>query len=373
MISSLVSSMISSLKFQRQHATDRVVDQVQFERLLTLEYRRSERTGGRFALILIDMSGSVRDGEGPSFAGIALTLSAATRETDVTGWYRFPSTLGVILTTINGTDRKTIEATVVRRIRNLLSGSLGAEAAELVRVSCYLFPQEQEDDGSPSGGDSESTFPVGARRAKSRSMSLKRAVDVSGSLAALVLLAPVFAVVAALIKLTSQGPVFFRQMRVGQSGRRFTLLKFRSMSIDSDPRIHEEFVTRFIDRKHPEPGGLFKIPNDPRVTPLGRMLRKASLDELPQFLNVLRGDMSLVGPRPPIPYELEKYSLWHLRRIQDAKPGITGAWQVDGRSRTTFDEMVRMDLRYIRDQSFWLDLKILLKTPFAVLSGEGAH
>ena len=113
--------------------------------------------------------------------------------------------------------------------------------------------------------------------------------------------------------------------------------------------------------------------NDPRVTPLGRFLRKTSLDELPQFINVLKGDMSLVGPRPPIPYEFENYDTWHRRRVLEAKPGITGLWQVMGRSRTTFDEMVRLDLQYIRDQSFWLDLKILVKTPVAVLSGSGAY
>jgi lipopolysaccharide/colanic/teichoic acid biosynthesis glycosyltransferase len=132
-------------------------------------------------------------------------------------------------------------------------------------------------------------------------------------------------------------------------------------------------VRSLIENKLDEPAGSFKIKNDPRVTAVGRMLRKSSLDELPQFINVLRGDMSLVGPRPPIPYEFESYSLWHRRRILQARPGITGEWQVHGRSRTTFDEMVRMDLRYIRNQSLWLDVKILLKTPLAVISGDGAY
>jgi lipopolysaccharide/colanic/teichoic acid biosynthesis glycosyltransferase len=202
--------------------------------------------------------------------------------------------------------------------------------------------------------------------------ALKKALDVSGSLAALILLSPLFIIISILIKLTSPGPVFFRQKRIGQFGKEFTFLKFRSMYVNSDPGIHQEYIRRLIDRKVDESDGVYKLKCDPRVTRIGRFLRKSSLDELPQFINVLRGDMSLVGPRPPIPYEFEEYSLWHCRRVLEAKPGITGAWQVGGRSRTTFDEMVRMDLRYISDQCLWLDIKILLKTPFAVLRGDGA-
>jgi lipopolysaccharide/colanic/teichoic acid biosynthesis glycosyltransferase len=145
------------------------------------------------------------------------------------------------------------------------------------------------------------------------------------------------------------------------------------MYVNNDPEIHRKYVQNLIAKKVDEGGGSFKIKNDPRITAVGRFLRKSSLDELPQFLNVLHGEMSLVGPRPPIRYEFENYALWHRRRILEVKPGITGEWQVSGRSRTTFDEMVRMDLRYIRQQSVWLDLKILLKTPFAVISGNGAY
>jgi lipopolysaccharide/colanic/teichoic acid biosynthesis glycosyltransferase len=144
------------------------------------------------------------------------------------------------------------------------------------------------------------------------------------------------------------------------------------MYADNDPEIHKKYVHSLIEKKVSE-SGTFKIKNDPRVTPLGRFLRKSSLDELPQLINVLKGEMSLVGPRPPIPYEFEKYSVWHRRRILEVKPGITGEWQVNGRSRTTFDEMVRMDLRYIQNQSIWLDLKILLKTPLAVMMANGAY
>ena len=206
--------------------------------------------------------------------------------------------------------------------------------------------------------------------------AIKRGLDVIGSLTLLVVLSPLFLLIAALVRVKSRGPVFFRQVRIGQMMKPFTMLKFRTMYLDADPRLHHEFVSSFIKASGqvPEPcqNGFFKLANDPRVTPVGHILRKTSLDELPQLWNVLCGDMSLVGPRPPLLYELEQYKPWHRRRILEAKPGITGLWQVAGRSRTTFDEMVRLDLRYARTRSLWTDIKILLATPAAVISGKGA-
>jgi lipopolysaccharide/colanic/teichoic acid biosynthesis glycosyltransferase len=152
------------------------------------------------------------------------------------------------------------------------------------------------------------------------------------------------------------------------------------MYINNNQDVHKEYVHNLIAKKVSGQTGtestekkVYKITNDTRVTLLGKFLRKTSLDELPQFVNVLKGDMSLAGPRPPIPYELEKYDIWHRRRVLEIKPGITGLWQVIGRSTTTFDEMVRLDLQYARSWSLWLDIKILLKTPKAVLAGKGAH
>ena len=155
-------------------------------------------------------------------------------------------------------------------------------------------------------------------------------------------------------------------------------LKFRSMYFENDAEIHREYIRQFIsageDHQRPDDSnGVYKIKDDPRVTRIGRFLRKTSLDELPQFFNVLRGEMSLVGPRPPIPYEVEIYGVWHRRRFLEAKPGITGLWQVEGRSRVKFDEMVRLDLKYAKTWSPWLDIKILLRTPAAVLRGSGAY
>jgi lipopolysaccharide/colanic/teichoic acid biosynthesis glycosyltransferase len=150
------------------------------------------------------------------------------------------------------------------------------------------------------------------------------------------------------------------------------------MHTGNDPRIHMDYVKQFIEGRVSADtcgtnGQVFKITHDPRLTKVGQFLRKTSLDELPQFLNVLRGDMSMVGPRPPIPYELENYDVWHRRRLLEVKPGITGLWQVAGRSRLPFDDMVRLDLRYATTWSLWLDLKILLRTPQAVFSGHGAY
>jgi exopolysaccharide biosynthesis polyprenyl glycosylphosphotransferase len=206
---------------------------------------------------------------------------------------------------------------------------------------------------------------------------VKRLMDITGSLFLLMLLSPVLFLIAAAVKLTSRGPVLFRQQRIGEHGTPFTFLKFRSMYVNNDASQHKEYVRQLIAgqaAKHPANGtdGVFKLTNDPRITTVGNFLRRTSLDELPQFINVLRGEMSLVGPRPPVPYEVEAYAIWHRRRVLEAKPGITGLWQVQGRSRVGFDEMVRLDLRYARDCSPWLDLKILWQTPKAVIAGDGA-
>ena len=174
---------------------------------------------------------------------------------------------------------------------------------------------------------------------------VKRIVDLLGSFSLLVLLSPVFVCIGVAIKLTSPGPILFRQTRIGQFGLPFMFLKFRSMYTDADPRVHEEYIKEFIVQSKNGSGtpdglkqdGLFKLSNDSRITRLGHFLRRSSLDELPQLLNVLEGTMSLVGPRPSIPYEIKDYDLWYRRRVLEAKPGITGLWQVQGRSRITFE------------------------------------
>ena len=209
--------------------------------------------------------------------------------------------------------------------------------------------------------------------------SIKRGIDVIGALFGILLLSPLMLIIAVLIKVTSPGPILYRQERMGFLGNKFTFLKFRSMYAGCDENRHKEYVTNFIKNNHDEgkcssgDKSLYKMQDDPRITPLGRFLRKSTLDELPQFLNVLRGEMSLVGPRPAIPYECDSYDIWHKRRILEVKPGMTGLWQVKGRSSTTFDEMVRLDIQYIREWSLWLDVKILIRTPWVVFSAKGAY
>jgi lipopolysaccharide/colanic/teichoic acid biosynthesis glycosyltransferase len=163
---------------------------------------------------------------------------------------------------------------------------------------------------------------------------------------------------------------------VGENGRQFLMFKFRSMRADTDPKIHQDYVTRLIkdNISLEDLGGdsvSLKMENDPRITRIGKFVRKSSIDELPQLINVLRGERSLVGPRPPLLYEVDLYQDWHKRRFE-VPPGITGIWQVSGRNRVSFDEMVRMDLEYIEKQSLWLDIKLLLKTPRAVIGAQGA-
>lgn len=204
---------------------------------------------------------------------------------------------------------------------------------------------------------------------------LKRIVDISGSIAGLSLLSPIFIGIALAIRLDSQGEVIFKQKRIGKNGKEFVFYKFRSMYKDIDDKLHKEYMAKLINSGSDSDlmgrGGCFKIENDPRVTKVGRFLRKTSLDELPQLYNVLRGDMSLVGPRPAIPYEVEMYDAWHERRLS-VIPGITGLWQVSGRSTKDFREMVELDLKYIDSWSIWLDLKIIFKTFFVVLNKQGA-
>jgi len=301
------------------------------------------------------------------------------RETDLIGWQREQAVMGIILTEIGTADKSAIRRALLTSLTSALRGKIEPALADRIHISFHFFPDEEGHKGARSAD--KKLYPELQWEHKTRRVSrlVKRAIDIVGSLAALIVLSPLLAVIAAAIKLTSKGPVLFKQGRVGQHGVVFQFLKFRSMRPDSDPRVHREFVNEFIagsanapqsSQKKPR---VFKITDDPRVTRVGAILRRTSLDELPQFWNVLRGQMSLVGPRPPIPYELESYRIWHKRRILEVKPGITGLWQVYGRSRTTFDEMVRLDLRYARTWSLLLDLKILLQTPRAILSGEGAY
>jgi lipopolysaccharide/colanic/teichoic acid biosynthesis glycosyltransferase len=196
---------------------------------------------------------------------------------------------------------------------------------------------------------------------------LKRTLDIVASFVALVLLSPLFGLIALLIKLEDGGPVLFPQIRVGRHGREFRMFKFRSMRVDAEARLKE-----LLAKNQHEHGITFKIKDDPRITVVGKWARKFSFDELPQFYNVLIGDMSLVGPRPPVPREVAKYTLADRRRLA-VTPGITCIWQISGRAEIDFPGQVKLDVKYIESRSLGQDIKILLKTIPAVLSGTGAY
>jgi lipopolysaccharide/colanic/teichoic acid biosynthesis glycosyltransferase len=363
---------------QGRVASGDVLSEEIFHGMIARERKRSERSQRPFVLLLIDSRQSEADeDQGRLLLDLLPALQGATRETDVTGWYKTDAVVGVMFTEIV-LDNKSVLSTILSRIGAVVRNGLDTDQFSRVTFTFHVFPDDwdAEDTGRPSN---PTLYPDLEKRQTSNRLNLatKRLIDVLGSLLLLALLSPALLIIAAAVKLTSRGPVLFRQKRIGEHGTPFTFLKFRSMFMNNNASEHQEYVRQLIAgqaQKKTASGGaaVFKLTNDPRITPVGSFLRRSSLDELPQLINVLRGEMSLVGPRPPVPYEVEAYALWHRRRLLEAKPGITGLWQVHGRSRVAFDDMVRLDLRYARDCSPLLDLKILLQTPKAVMSGDGA-
>jgi exopolysaccharide biosynthesis polyprenyl glycosylphosphotransferase len=356
-----------------------------FCELLSIERKRSERSRKPFLLLLIDFQDFEEGFDRHQIAKkVGDILSPVTRDTDFKGWHQHGNVLGVIFTELAVKEKnlKTAQKHLAGKCWSALEAGLDETEIEKIIVTWHIFPGQFDKFITDELTHTKVYPDVLARMAKKRGAHLvKRIIDILGSICALVFFSPLFLAIAFLIKLSSNGPVFFKQERVGLLGKKFMFLKFRSMFKDNDPTIHKEFVKNLICGEQNRAGGkegsnqecAYKITRDPRVTPIGEFLRKTSLDELPQFINVLKGEMSLVGPRPPIPYECAEYDVWHRRRVLEMKPGITGLWQVRGRSRTTFDEMVRMDIQYIQNWSIWLDIKILIQTPLAVFSGKGAY
>jgi lipopolysaccharide/colanic/teichoic acid biosynthesis glycosyltransferase len=351
-----------------------------FMKMLCLERNRAERAGRRLVLMLVESQLLKHANQTGASEKIQCALSRATRETDIKGWYRDGAVIGVIFTEIPLAETSIVEI-LSRKMRHALHDALGAQLVSEVALSFHLFPDNCEGDkgGMPEPETFSTIYPdlVGEIESRRIPLLMKRCLDIVGSLLALLVLAPLMILIAIAVKLTSPGPVLFRQIRLGQYGKGFTFLKFRSMYAKADHAIHEEYIKRFISNQadsaaHGKDSKVFKLQSDPRITRVGQFLRRTSLDEIPQFFSVLVGRMSLVGPRPPLPYEFAAYEVWHRRRLLAVKPGITGFWQVDGRSRVKFDEMVRMDIAYARTWSLWMDIKILWRTPRAVVSGNGA-
>ena len=345
---------------------DGLLSRAEFLRMVQREKRRTDRSHSALSLavLVVDPNG------GGTLVQVLDKVSDMVRETDY----------------VTATDDQCIAVllpdTGEAGLRSFLDKVALSRDAQGTRVTGATYPDTAFDRliaerlGTPRSrhaADADEPSPLRAHGYRG-----KRALDVLGALVALVLLSPLMLIVTLLIRLTSPGPAVFRQTRIGQGGTPFTMYKFRSMRTDIDDSAHREFVASLIDGKVQPSNGdktaaAFKIKSDPRVTAIGRLIRKTSIDELPQFYNVLRGDMSLVGPRPPVQYEADKYKAWHRRRVFEMKPGLTGIWQVEGRSRVTFDDMVRMDLRYLQHCSLRFDLGILLRTVGVVLTCEGAQ
>ena len=350
-------------------------------RMLILERRRAERSRKPFVLMLVDAQAVLEPGNGTAFLKrFTSAVCDATRETDLIGWYKESAILAVIFTEVSLEGKHPITEVLQSKVVKSLRDSLGHKLVSNLAVTTHLFPESWDKDRPDRVADIK-LYPDLSRKVSKKRLPtiVKRGIDIAGSGTMLLVLSPVLAVVALAIKLASKGPVIFEQDRVGQFGKSFKCLKFRTMYTNNDPKIHRDYVQRFIagktenDKKSESEAVVYKITNDPRVTPIGKLLRQTSLDEFPQLWNVLRGEMSLVGPRPPVHYEFEVYDIWHRRRVLEVKPGVTGLWQVSGRSRTCFDDMVRLDLRYSESWSLWLDLKIILATPLAIVVGDGAH
>ncbi len=353
----------------------RVLSEDLFRSALIRERKRADRFDEVFAVVTVE---AVHDQNADALSlleSTAAAIGATTRETDLVGWLEQGAVIAVLLPEV-AAPATGVASHIEARIVKQLTSRLGAAALAKLTVRLHVHPEL----GATHAQGLSVTDPLvaeikSARQRATVRESLKRALDMVLSLALLVLLSPLFLFLAALIKLTSSGPVLFKQVRIGEMAEPFTMLKFRSMQAEAPSELHQQFVADFIKsggQGKADGVAFFKIKSDPRITSIGHVLRKTSLDELPQLWNVLRGDMSLVGPRPPLQYELDQYRSWHWRRVLEAKPGMTGLWQVEGRSRTTFDEMVRLDLRYVRTRSLWTDIRILLATPRAVVTGKGA-
>ncbi len=352
-----------------------------FRRMIALERKRSERSRKPFMLLLLDMGEYLSSAQnGNTLEKILSALALCSRETDIMGWYANDCVVGVLFTEIAAADSNSVPSAIIARVTRTLRANLSFEQFKQISLSFHVFPEDWDEDGDKRPSN-PALYPDLSKREDARkpSLALKRAMDLLGSALALIAFLPLFALIALIVKATSKGPVFFRQRRIGQHGKSFVFLKFRSMYVNNDAAVHKKYVQQLIAGKADKQTstenaeGVYKLTKDPRITRVGAFLRKTSLDELPQFVNVLKGEMSLVGPRPPVPYEVEAYDIWHRRRLLEAKPGITGLWQVGGRSRVKFDDMVRLDLKYARTWSPWMDLKILARTPGAVVLGDGAH
>jgi lipopolysaccharide/colanic/teichoic acid biosynthesis glycosyltransferase len=356
-----------------------IFDEDLFKDTIRRERKRTERSGLAMVMLLIGIQDSRPENTAALFTGLANTLSAIMSDIDILGWFERESIMGLIVPEIDMANLASTCERLESEFRKEVSSRFDGDLTERLSIRLRVYPETQPLEEEEALSVDPLLFPDlhSDQRQHTTFDVLKRGIDLFGSLMLFVILSPLLLIIAGLVKLSSPGPVLYRQIRIGQMMKPFMICKFRTMYANADHGIHHNYVSWYITssgkgQEQDKKNKIFKLTNDPRITPLGHFLRKTSLDELPQLWNVLVGEMSLVGPRPPLWYELQQYKPWHRHRVLEAKPGITGLWQVTGRSRTTFDEMVRLDLRYARGRSLWADIKIILATPVAVIKGKGA-
>ncbi len=352
-----------------------VVNEQIFRSVLVRERKRANRFDQPFLLLLVSVDGDSSVGTSTSWHAVVEALAAVKRDTDVVGWFEGRSVIGLIVPDV-GASCSTLSQDLESRVRRELGTRLGPDDRERFSLRLHAHPEvKAANEIAVAPVDPLLSSPPREEQEPLR-YALKRALDIIGSVAILLVLTPLLLLVAALIKLTSPGPVFFRQKRVGQLAKPFTMLKFRSMHVNNDDAIHQQYVSWFIKSSSQKTDAASRVSS--RSPTIHGSRRSGSFCARPASTSCHSSGTSSEakcrssGPRPPLPYEVEQYKAWHCRRVLEAKPGITGLWQVTGRSRTTFDEMVRLDLRYARSHSLWTDIRILLATPRAVISGKGA-
>jgi lipopolysaccharide/colanic/teichoic acid biosynthesis glycosyltransferase len=356
-----------------------------FRTILERERARADRTGKEFSFVVFDLENADKDYS--TTRHLTSVLSRRLRLTDEVGWFD-NELIGVCLAYTSAEGASKFAEDVSQRMNSVapLSYKIYSYPLDWLRGAKGDFGEPPPP--IPASGEIPSSRLQPIKDSFHRSMALrwtdllfvrripawKRGIDIVGSLLGIMLSAPVMLLIAFGIKLTSPGPIIFRQRRIGYRGENFMMYKFRSMTVKANDNLHADYISKLISNTAARNSdGLLKIKDDSRITLIGKFIRKWSLDELPQLFNVLKGDMSLVGPRPDPYYAIPHYARWYYRRIMETKPGITGLWQVEGRSRVPFEEMVRMDIRYCLSLSFICDCKLILRTFKAVLSRIGAY
>jgi lipopolysaccharide/colanic/teichoic acid biosynthesis glycosyltransferase len=354
--------------FKNKRLQSCLYDTDEFSAVLKRERTRVDRNGYIFSLVVFDIGKEHQ--KSIILRNIIRLMVRRLRSSDEIGWLD-ERHIGVLLinTPMEG----------ARIFADAILDMVTPESA--LNYEIYIYPERKKnindvDDKRQvdhNGQNSLQKYPnsiLAMQPLLVRKMpAWKRTFDIIGSLSGLILLSPFFLLTALFIKMISPGPIFFKQKRIGYGGRPFTVWKFRSMNVNADNTHHKKYLAELInDDTYGENTSkpMLKLDDDPQIIPLGNILRKSGLDELPQLINVLLGNMSLVGPRPPILYEVEEYLCWHNGRL-DTVPGMTGLWQVSGKNRLSFKEMVRLDIQYSKNLSLFQDIKILLKTPFAII------